>query len=102
MWNGIIAITKMSRLVKGLTYGFSRNLGKKDRIIRAVISVTGLTSCYFGAISWTVGIVLGVLAIMILGTSATARFNIDYIANISTVSKKEQEELKAKGINFEK
>lgn len=92
----------MNRFIKGLTYGFSRNLGKKDRIIRAIISISIIASWYLGAISGVLGIVLGVLAIMILGTAASARCSINYMANISTVSKNEQEELSNKGIKFEK
>ncbi|WP_430905901.1 YgaP family membrane protein [Maribacter sp. 2-571] len=92
----------MNRFIKGLTYGFSRNLGKKDRIIRAIISMAIIASWYFGVISGVLGIVSGILAIMVLGTAATARCGINYMANISTVPKHEQEHLSKKGIKFEK
>lgn len=91
----------MNKLIKGLTCRFDRNLGKKDRIIRAVISIAVVASWSFGIISGVLGIVLGILAIMLLGTAATARCSINYISNISTVSKEEQTHLSNKGIKFE-
>lgn len=91
----------MNKIINGLTCRFHRNLGKKDRIIRAVISIAVIASWSFGVISGVLGLVLGILAIMILGTVATARCSINYISNISTVSKEEQTHLSNKGIKFE-
>jgi len=91
----------MNRFLKGLSYGFSRNLGKKDRAIRMVIALVVLASWAFGAISGTVGIVLGVLAIMILGTAASARCGVTYWMNACTISEKEKTELDKKGITYE-
>ena len=91
----------MNRFIKGLSYGFSRNLGKKDRIIRTVIALAVLTSWAFGAISGTFGILLGLLAIMILGTAATARCGVNYWMNTSTVPEQEKIELDKKGITYE-
>lgn len=92
----------MNKLIKGLNLGFRRNLGKKDRIIRTIISFVIIASWYFGIISGVLGIILGILAIMILGTVAAGKCSINYISNISTVSKDEQEYLTNKGIEFEK
>ncbi len=91
----------MNRFLKGLSYGFSRNLGRNDRIIRTIIALAVLASWAFGAISGTIGIILGVLAIMILGTAASARCGVTYWMNACTISEKEKAQLDAKGIKYE-
>lgn len=91
----------MNRFLKGLSYGFSRNLGKNDRIIRTVIALLVLASWAFGAISGTIGIILGVFAIMILGTAASARCGVTYWMNACTISENEKAQLDAKGIKYE-
>ena len=91
----------MNRFLKGLSYGFSRNLGKNDRIIRTVIALAVLASWDFRAISVTVGIILGVFAIMILGTAASARCGVTYWMNACTIPEKEKAQLDAKGIKYE-
>lgn len=91
----------MNRFLKGLSYGFSRNLGKKDRIIRTVIALAVLASWAFGIVSGTIGIILGVLSLMILGTAASARCGVNYWMKNSTISEKERAELDNKGITYE-
>ncbi len=91
----------MSRFLKGLSYGFGRNLGKNDRIVRTVIALSVLASWAFGAISGTIGIIFGILAIMILGTAASARCGINYWMNTSTIPEEERVELDKKGITYE-
>jgi len=91
----------MNRFLKGLSFGFSRNLGNKDRIIRTVIALAVLVSWAFGTISGTIGIILGVLAIMILGTATTARCGVNYWINTSTIPEEERVELDKKGIAYE-
>jgi len=59
----------MNRLFKGLTYTFKRNLGWKDRIIRAVSASVVIGLWYFGTIPGFLGIALAILALMILGTA---------------------------------
>ena len=81
---------------------FSRNLGKKDRIIRFVIGVLVLGSWYFGAVAGTIAILLGVAAIMLIGTAAAATCPLNTIANINTLSQEEKKELDAKGIPYQK
>jgi hypothetical protein len=80
---------------------FPRNLGKKDRIIRFSIGVLVLGAWYFGAVAGTIAIVLGVAAIMLIGTSAAATCPLNTMANINTMSQKEKKELEAKGIPYQ-
>lgn len=91
----------MKRVLKGLSYTFSRNLGWQDRLLRAVVGFAVLTSWYFGYIAGAAGIILGVLALMILGTAAAARCSITYMANGNTMSRAEKAKLEARGIQFE-
>ena len=80
----------MNRFIKGLSYTFKRNIGIKNRVIRTVIAVAVLISWSFGEIGGVVGTVLGVLAIMILGTAAYARCGVTYWMNANTMSEKEK------------
>ncbi len=64
-----------------------RNLGRTERIIRVVIGVAALASWYFGAVAGTVGIVTGVVAIMLLGTSAAAHCPLHQAVGINSLSK---------------
>ncbi|WP_420458859.1 YgaP family membrane protein [Neolewinella sp.] len=92
----------MNRFIKGLSYTFGRNLGTTDRIVRAVIAVAVLVSWYFGAISGIVGTVLGIVALMILGTAAVARCSMCYWADVSTVTEREAAAYEASGTRYEK
>jgi hypothetical protein len=91
----------MKRILKGLSYTFRRNLGWQDRVIRAIIAIGVLVSWYFGVIAGTVGLILGILAIMILGTAAAARCSITYMADANTMTRSEKMKLDEKGINYE-
>ena len=90
-----------NRFLKGLSYGFNRNLGKKDRIIRSIIAISMLISWVLGFIPGTIGIVLGIFSLMILGTALSARCGVTFWLNASTISEKEQLELDKKGIKYE-
>jgi len=91
----------MKRVFKGLSYTFGRNLGWQDRLIRVIVALAILASWYFGYITGAIGTILGVLALMILGTAAAARCSITYMANGNTMSEAEKAKLRAKGINYE-
>lgn len=91
----------MNRFIKGLSYTFNRNLGKMDRIIRAIIAVILISSWYSGFVSGILGIALVILALMILGTVATSRCGITYWLDANTMSQKEKKELDKKGISYE-
>jgi hypothetical protein len=81
---------------------FQRNLGRYDRIIRFVIGVAALEAWYFGVVAGTIAIVVGVAAIMLIGTSAAASCPLNSVANINTMSQKEKDEMDAKGISYQK
>ena len=91
----------MNRFTKGLSYTFKRNIGIKDRVIRTVIAVAVLISWSFGEIGGVVGTVLGVLAIMILGTAAYARCGVTYWMNANTMSETEKKNLDKQNIRYE-
>ena len=91
----------MKRFINGLTYGFKRNLGKKDRLIRAIISVMVLTTWAFGWLTGIAGLVLGILALMVLATAFAARCGINYWLNINTMSSAEKKSLDLKSIDYE-
>lgn len=81
---------------------FQRNLGKNDRIIRLFIGFVVLGAWYFGAIAGTIAIILGVVALMLIGTSAAASCPLNSVANINTITEKEKKELDEKGISYQK
>jgi len=81
---------------------FQRNLGRNDRIIRFMIGIAALGAWYFGAVAGTIAIVIGVAAIMLIGTSAAASCPLNSVANINTMSQKEKDEMDAKGISYQK
>jgi hypothetical protein len=81
---------------------FLRNLGRKDRIIRFVIGVAALGAWYFGDVAGTIAIVIGIAAIMLIGTSAAASCPINSVAKINTMSQKEKDEMEVKGITYQK
>ncbi|MEM8968759.1 MAG: hypothetical protein AAGE93_20250 [Bacteroidota bacterium] len=83
----------MNRFAKGLSYTFRRNLGIEDRVI--------LVSWFFGLITGVMGTVLGILAIMILGTTASARCSVTYWMDINTMNREEKKSLDAKAIRYE-
>lgn len=91
----------MKRVLKGLSYTFNRNLGWQDRLIRALIAIAILASWYFGYLTGAIGTILGILALMILGTAAAARCSITYMVNGNTMSQSEKAKLKSKGIKYE-
>ena len=86
----------MKRFINGLTYGFKRNLGKKDKLIRAIISVMVLTTWAFGWLTGIAGLVLGILALMVLATAFAARCGIN-----NTMSSAEKKSLDLKSIDYE-
>ncbi|MFN8844962.1 MAG: DUF2892 domain-containing protein [Chryseotalea sp.] len=79
-----------------------RNLGQNDRIIRFIIGVVALGAWYFGVVAGTIAVISGVVAIMLIGTSAAASCPLNSVANINTMSQKEREEHDAKGISYQK
>ncbi|MCZ8023415.1 MAG: DUF2892 domain-containing protein [Chryseotalea sp.] len=81
---------------------FMRNLGQNDRIIRFIIGVVALGAWYFGVVAGTIAVISGVVAIMLIGTSAAASCPLNSVANINTMSQKEREEHDAKGISYQK
>lgn len=91
----------MNRFFKGLSYTFNRNLGKTDRIIRVVIALFVLSAWYFGVVSGILGTILGILALMILGTAAVSRCGVTYWMDANTMTESEKQNLDAKGINYE-
>lgn len=92
----------MNRFFKGMTYAFKRNLGWKDRIIRAVCAFVVIGLWYFGTVTGVIGIVLAVLALMILGTAVSSRCPITYWSKANTMAETEKIKLESKGIEYEK
>lgn len=91
----------MKRFVRGLSYMFNRNIGIEDRVIRTVIAIAVLISWFFGLIAGVAGTILGVLAIMILGTAASARCGVTYWMNANTMREAEKKRLDDKNISYE-
>lgn len=61
-----------------------KNLGKTDRIVRLILAVVLAILLFSGVISGTLGWVLGILAIIFLGTSAVSFCPIYYVLGINT------------------
>lgn len=91
----------MNRLIKGMLYTFHRNLGWQDRLIRVVISLAAIGSWYFGAVAGSIGLLLGISGLMLLGTAAISRCSVTYFLNSNTMGAKEKAKLDAKGIKYE-
>ncbi len=91
----------MNRFFKGLSYTFNRNLGKADRIIRVILAMFVLVTWCFGIVSGTLGTILGIFALMILGTAATSRCGVTYWLDANTMTKAEKQNLDANGILYE-
>lgn len=91
----------MNRLITGITYQFSRNLGWQDRLIRAIGGIAVLAAYQLGWISGTLGIVLSVFALMIIATAVVARCGVCYIGGACTIGSNERATLDAKGIKYE-
>jgi hypothetical protein len=81
---------------------FQRNLGGKERIIRLVIALLALSAWYFGVVAGVAAIIVGVIAIMLIGTSAAASCPMHSMTGINTMSQKERDELDTKGISYQK
>ncbi len=77
-----------------------RNLGRGERVIRVLIAIVAMASWFFGAVAGTVGILVGVVAIALLGTSAAASCPLHQVMGINTVSAKEKKERDAAGISY--
>jgi len=67
-----------------------------------MIGIAALGAWYFGVVAGTTAIVIGVAAIMLIGTSAAASCPLNSVANINTMSQKEKDEMDAKGISYQK
>jgi hypothetical protein len=66
---------------------FQRNLGRTDRIIRAVIGIIAIGAWYFGALA---------------GIAATASCPLNSVANLNTMTEEEKKKLDEKGISYQK
>ncbi|RUA32696.1 MAG: DUF2892 domain-containing protein [Bacteroidetes bacterium] len=64
------------------------NMGFADKIIRILLAITVGVLYYFGAISGTLAIILGVLAIVFVVTSFISFCPLYYPFGISTRTKK--------------
>tara|TARA_R100000789_G_scaffold87520_1_gene84033 strand:+ start:284 stop:490 length:207 start_codon:yes stop_codon:yes gene_type:complete len=64
------------------------NMGSADKIIRILLAITVGVLYYFGAISGTLAIILGVLAIVFVVTSFISFCPLYYPFGISTRTKK--------------
>ena len=91
----------MNRFIKGLTYTFNRNLGRLDRILRTSIAFVVISTWYFGLIPGIIGSVIGILALMILGTAVISRCGVTYWLDANTMSQEEKKEFDLKGISYE-
>lgn len=90
------------RFFKGLTYGFKRNIGLTDRVIRFVTVLCMFLLLGLGIISGTIAVILGILSLMVLVTAVSSRCGITYWMDSNTMTEKEKISLKNKGISFEK
>lgn len=92
----------MNRFVKGMTYNFHRNLGKRDRVIRTVLALAAIASWYFGVLAGMIGIIVASFGLMIIGTALSARCTLTYLAKSNTMSEEEKTLLDSKQIKYEK
>jgi len=66
---------------------FQKNMGLFDRTIRVVIGLIVLGAWFFGAIVGTVAIFLGIMAVILIGTSAASSCPAYTFANVNTLGK---------------
>ena len=91
----------MNRVLKGLSYTFSRNIGWQDRIVRAVIGAVMPAAYLLGITHGVIGIILGTVGVMLLATAIVARCSICYMAGVCSIDAKERQALDKKGIRYE-
>ena len=70
-------------------------------MIRTVVAIAVLVSWFFGVIAGVSGTILGILAVMILGTAASARRGVTYWLDANTMGKEEKERMDNKNISYE-
>jgi len=89
------------KLLKGITYGFNRNIGIQDRIIRTLIGIIAMFGAiYFSSSNTTYSIGLGILAIAQFGTVLSSRCIMCYFLGACTIDNNEKKSLKNRGIKF--
>lgn len=92
----------MKKLIKGLTYGYNRNIGWLDRTIRTMAGIAAtIGAFYFLKTNATYSIVLGVFATAQFWTALSAKCIICFFIGQCTISYKEKQTLESKGIKFE-
>lgn len=92
----------MSRLIKGITYSYNRNIGWQDRTIRTIVGLAATAgSIYFVQSNLPLSITLAVLAIAQFGTVLSARCILCYFAGKCTIDNKEKRSLSARAIQYE-
>lgn len=78
------------KLVRMFTNSFDPNLNKLDRIIRALLALSIPVLYFTGLISGVATIILGVVALLTLRTSLTAKCGIYYGLGISSLRKADE------------
>lgn len=92
----------MSKLLRGLTYSYNRNIGWLDRTIRTTVGIAALIGAiYFYKTNAVYTLVLGILAGAQFWTALSARCIICYFSGMCTIDYKEKQKLESKGIKFE-
>ncbi|MEO0734921.1 MAG: DUF2892 domain-containing protein [Bacteroidota bacterium] len=91
----------MKRFLRGLSYTFHRNLGRTDRILRAVAALVLAGLWFLGWVPGVIGIVLAVFGLMVLGTALSARCSINYWCDLNTMTAAEKAQLDQRGVQYE-
>jgi hypothetical protein len=92
----------MSKLLKGLTYSYNRNIGWQDRTIRTILGIiAGYGVIYFHSSNFVIALVLGVIFLAQLITVFSAKCMICYFMGASTITKAERKSLTSREIPFQ-
>lgn len=91
----------MNNLLKGITYSYNRNIGWQDRSIRTIVGILSIVGLIYFFNNPLYAFLFGVLAIAQFGTVLSAKCILCYYLGKCTIDKKEQKQLKVKGIPFE-
>lgn len=92
----------MSRLIKGITYSYHRNIGWQDRTVRTVVGVLAAAGAiYFFETNRLASVLLSVFALAQAGTVLSARCIMCYFAGQCTIDRRERKSLTHRGVAYE-
>jgi hypothetical protein len=92
----------MSKILKGLTYSYNRNIGWQDRIIRTFVGILAIAGAiYFYPSNFAFFSILAGVVLAQIITVFSARCMICYFMDRCTITGAEKESLRAKGVLYE-